>query len=139
MRRRPGSRQPLPLCQQRFRRGQMPEGFQTVPDWFPWENQGAGIAVANLGGQQHLVVLMVDNGPGQNRGLYRIGRNLDAAGKVTGNWTPWTDVPDWFPWDNQGADVAVADLGGTGGADLVVFTIDNGPQQNRGLYRIGKN
>jgi hypothetical protein len=62
----------------------MPEGLQAVPDWFPWENQGAGVAVADLGGQQHLVVLMVDDAPGQNRGLYRIGRNLDAAGQVTG-------------------------------------------------------
>jgi hypothetical protein len=34
----------------------MPEGFQIIPDWFPWENQGAGMAVADLGGgQQHLV------------------------------------------------------------------------------------
>jgi hypothetical protein len=117
----------------------MPEGFTAVPDWFSWENQGAGIAVADLGGgRQHLVVLMVDNGPGQNRGLFRVGRDLDAAGKATGGWTPWIDVPGWFPWENQGADVAVADLGGTGGADLVVFMIDNGPQQNRGLYRVGK-
>jgi hypothetical protein len=116
----------------------MPEGFQAVPDWFPWENQGAGVAVADLGSHQHLVVLMVDDAPGQNRGLYRIGRNLDAAGQVTGLWTPWIEIPDWFSWENQGADVAVADLSGSGGADLVIFMIDNGPGQNRGLYRIGK-
>ena len=117
----------------------MPEGFETVPDWFSDENQGAGIAVADLGGQQHLVILMVDNPLQQNRGLYRIGRTLDGAGHVTGGWTPWMDVPDWFSWENQGADVAVADLGGDGGRDLVVFMIDNPPQQNRGLYRIGRN
>jgi hypothetical protein len=27
-------------------------------------------------------VFMVDNGPAQNRGLFRIGRDLDAAGVV---------------------------------------------------------
>jgi galactose oxidase len=116
----------------------MPEGFETVPDWFSWENQDAGIAVANFGGQQHLVVMMVNDGAQQNRGLYRIGHNLDAAGTVTGTWTGWLDVPDWFSWDNQGADIAVADLAGTGAVDLVVFMIDNQPQQNRGVYRIGK-
>ena len=94
--------------------------------------------MANLGGQRHLVVMMVDDGPQQNRGLYRLGRNLDAAGKVTGPWTQWLEVPDWFSWDNQAVDVAVADLTATGGADLVTFMIDNGPQQNRGLYRVGK-
>ena len=124
--------------ERRFKGKKMPDGFEAVPDWFSLENQGAGIAVANLGGQRHLVVMMVDDGPQQNRGLYRLGRNLDAAGKVTGPWTQWLEVPDWFSWDNQAVDVAVADLTATGGADLVTFMIDNGPQQNRGLYRVGK-
>jgi galactose oxidase len=117
----------------------MPEGFQTIPDWFSFENQGAGVAITDFGdGQQHLVVLMVDDPPQQNRGLYRIGHKLDGEGRVTGNWTPWIDVPDWFSSENQGADIAVADLSSSGGRDLVVFMIDNPPQQNRGLYRIGK-
>jgi hypothetical protein len=118
----------------------MPEGFQTIPDWFSFENQGAGVAITNFGdGQQHLVVLMVDDPPQQNRGLYRIGHKLDGEGRVAGDWTPWIDVPDWSSWENQGADIAVADLSGNGGRDLVVFMIDNPPQQNRGLYRIGKS
>jgi hypothetical protein len=113
-----------------------PRGFIAVPDWFSQENEGAGIAVTDLpatGGQQHLAVLMVDGGPQQNRGLYRLGRNLDANGTVTGGWTPWVDVPDWFSWENQGADLAVADLGNGGGRDLVVLMVDGGPQQNRGF------
>ena len=112
----------------------MAHGFNEVPDWFSSENQGAGIAVA----QRDLVLLMVDH-PGQqaNRGLYRIGRNLDAAGNVTAGWTPWIDVPGWFSWENQGADIAVADLFNNGGRDLVVLMVDNAPQQNRGVFRIG--
>jgi hypothetical protein len=118
----------------------MPPGFTAVPDWFSSENQGAGVAVANLGGQPCLVAIMVDHPGGQpNRGLTRIGRNLDAEANVTGGWSPWIDVPDWFPWENQGADVAAADLTGNSQPDLVVFMIDNPPQQNRGLYRVGRD
>src|SRR5512134_2326323 len=118
----------------------MPNGFIPVPDWFSFENQGAGIAVADLGNtvQQDLVVLMVDNAPGQNRGVYRIGRALDGDGNATGGWTPWIDVPDWFSFENQGAGIAVADLGNTGQQDLVVLMVDNAPEQNRGVYRIGR-
>jgi hypothetical protein len=118
----------------------MPEGYLQIPDWFSTENQGGGVAVADLSGngQQNLVILMVDAPAGQNRGLYRIGRNLDATGTATGGWTPWIDVPDWFSWENQGAGIAVANLDNDGNQDLVVFMIDNTPAQNQGYYRVGK-
>jgi len=116
-------------------------GWVEVPDWFSWANQGAGIAVADVtgSGRPDLVVLMVDDGPQQNRGLYRVGRDLDANGAVTAGWTPWVEVPDWFSWTNQGAGVAVADVTGSGRPDLVVFMIDDGAQANRGVYRIGRD
>jgi hypothetical protein len=118
----------------------MPNGFIPIPDWFSFENQGAGIAIADLGntGEQDLVVLMVDSPPGQNRGVYRVGKALDADGTVTGGWTPWIDVPDWFSFENQGGGIAVAELGDTGEQDLVVLMVDNPPGQNRGVYRVGK-
>jgi hypothetical protein len=118
----------------------MPAGYLPIPDWFSTENQGGGVAIANLSdnSQQDLVILMVDAPAGQNRGLYRIGRNLDATGIATGGWTPWIDVPDWFSWENQGAGIAVANLGNAGNPDLVVFMIDNTPDQNQGYYRVGK-
>jgi Domain of unknown function (DUF1929) len=110
--------------------------WREVPDWFSWENQGGGIAVVDRGATRDLVVLLVDAPPGQNRALYRIGRGLDADGVVTGGWSPWRDVPDWTFWEGAGAAVAVADLG-SGGADLLVLTVDAPEGQNRGLYRIG--
>src|SRR5262249_26218367 len=116
--------------------------WAAVPDWFSWENQGAGVAGADriASGRRDpgLVVLMVANGPEQNRGVYRMGRDLDTDGVVTGGWTPWAAVPDWFSWENQGAGVAVADVTGSGRPDLVVFMVDDGPYANRGLYRIGR-
>jgi len=115
------------------------QGFVPVPNWNSAANQGAGIAVLEPpgGGAPHLVLLMVEAGPQQNRGLYRIGRSLDAEGRVTGGWTDWIAVPDWFAWENQGAGLAIAELA-PGRRDLIVFMVDNPAQQNRGLYRIGR-
>jgi tetratricopeptide (TPR) repeat protein len=41
----------------------MPQGFTAIPDWFSWENQGAGIAVVDLdgNGQIDLIVFVVDD------------------------------------------------------------------------------
>lgn len=114
------------------------ESWIPVPDWWGWENQGAGIAVADLGGTGtlDLVVFVVDNPPGQNSGYFRIGRDLAADGTVTGGWTPWIAVPDWYGWENQGADIAIADLDGL--PTLVVFVVDNPPGQNSGQFRLGR-
>jgi hypothetical protein len=118
----------------------MARGYLQIPDWTPWENQGGGVAVADLSGAGHqdLVVLMVDNPPGQNQGLYRVGRNLDGAGNPQDGWTAWLNVPDWFPAENQGASVAIADIDRDGRQDLAVFMIDNPAGQNQGFYRIAK-
>ena len=115
--------------------------WMDVPDWFSWENQGAGIAIADVtgSGKPDVVVLMVDNPPGLNRGLYRIGRDVDVTGNVTAGWAPWIDVPDWFSWENQGAGLALADLNGNGRLDLIAFMIDSPPGQNRGLFRVGRD
>jgi hypothetical protein len=112
-----------------------------VPDWFSFENQGAGIALGDVdgNGKPDIVVLMIDSPPGKNRGFYRVGKDLDVNGNVTGGWGPWIDVPDWFSFENQHGGVAVADLDGDGRPELILFMIDNAAGQNRGLYRIGRH
>jgi galactose oxidase-like protein len=114
--------------------------FRPVPDWVAWDNQGGGVAVGSLSGDasQDLVVLAVDNPAGQNQGRYRVGRALDSSGQVTGGWGPWINVPDWFAYENQGANIALADLDGDGRQELVVAMVDNPGGQNRGLFRIGR-
>ena len=116
-------------------------GFVPIPDWFSWENQGTDVAVADItgNGQVDLVVLMVDSPPGPNQATYRIGRDVDGAGNVTGGWGPWHDIPDWFSWENQGAGVAVADITGNGKLDLVVLMVDSPPGPNQAKYRIGRD
>ena len=110
--------------------------FLPIPDWFSWENQGADIAVASLAndGNLDLFVFMIDNPGGQNRGIYRIGKTLNANGVVTGGWLPWLDVPDWFSAKNQGAGIAVADLDLDGQQDMVIFMIDSTPAHQ---WRVG--
>lgn len=105
----------------------MANPFLNIPDWLSWDNQGAGIAVSDLSnnGQQALIVLMVDSAAGKNKGLYRVGKNLDVKGTSSGDWGDWIEIPDWFSFENQGAGVALADLDGDGRPELVVFMIDN--------------
>ena len=118
----------------------MANGFITIPDWFSFENQGAGVALADLsgGGARDLIVLMVDSPQGKNRGLYRVGKSIAPDGTVTGGWTGWIDVPDWFSFENQGAGVAVTDLDGDGHPELIVFMIDNPAGKNQGFFRVGR-
>ncbi len=113
--------------------------FTQVPDWFPWENAGASIAVADVDadGRPDVVLLMVDAPPGRNAAFYRIGRALDESGALTGGWTDWQPVPDWFSDENQGAGVAVADVNGNGALDLVVFLLDAPDGPNLGWFRVG--
>jgi hypothetical protein len=119
----------------------MPQGFINVPGWGSWENAGGNAAVADLSGngQLDLIVFQIDSPAGANRGLYRIGRDLDAAGTVTNGWSAWIEVPAWNSWENEGGGIAVASLGGAGQNDLIVFQIDAREGENRGLYSIGRN
>ena len=118
----------------------MPTGYVQIPDWFSFENQGAGIATGDLtgNGSNDIVVLTVDNPQGQNRGIYRVGRALNDQGVVSGGSSPWTDVPNWFSFENQGAGTALFDIDNDGRLELFVFMIDNAPGVNQGLYRVGK-
>jgi hypothetical protein len=118
----------------------MARGYLQIPDWFAFENQGANIAIADLNGNgsPDMVVFMVDNPPGKNRGLFRVGRDLDVRGIPAGGWSGWIEVPDWFSFENQGAGIALGDVGNDGQQDLIVLIIDSPAGKNQGFYRIGK-
>ena len=48
-------------------------------------------------------------------------------------------VPDGTSWENQGANVAAADLDGDGSPELIVLRVDHPtPGPNRGFYRVGR-
>ncbi|HEU0087587.1 MAG TPA: FG-GAP-like repeat-containing protein [Pseudonocardiaceae bacterium] len=131
----------------RVGRGLRPDGtlsggwapWRAVPDWGWWENQGAGIAVADLNGDgvPELVVLAVDNAKGQNAGYYRVGWGLRPDGTLSAGWGPWQQVPGWFSHENQGADIAIADVNGDGRPELVVLMVDAPAGQNGAFYRSG--
>ncbi|HYG59182.1 MAG TPA: hypothetical protein VD902_14065, partial [Symbiobacteriaceae bacterium] len=111
-----------------------------VPGWFGGENQGGGVAVADLNGngRPDLIIFHIDNPAGENRAFYRIGWDLDAAGNPT-SWSPLKQVPGWFGAENQGSAITVADLNGDGRPELLVYFVDNRAPYNKGFIRIGWN
>ncbi len=120
----------------------MANGWNLVPDWGSFENEGGGIAVADLDGdgKPELLVLRVDSPtPGPNRGFYRVGKALDANGQINGGWGPWSEIPAWGSTVDQGTAIAVSDLDGDGRPELIVMHIDHRvPGPNQGQYRVGK-
>jgi hypothetical protein len=50
------------------------------------------------------------------------------------------DIPGWVSSENQGANIAVADLDEVGNRELIVLRIDHPtPGPNRGFYRVGRS
>lgn len=56
--------------------GQSP--INTVPGWFGTEDQGAGVALTNLTGNDRpdLLIFHTDNPAGENQGYYRVAFDL---------------------------------------------------------------
>ena len=108
--------------------------IKPVPGWFGSEDQGAGIAIADINGDgwPDLIVFHIDNPGGENHGYYRIGWNLDTNGNVKGGWSDIRPVPGWFGSEDQGAGIAIADINGDGRPDLIVFHVDNPGGENHG-------
>jgi hypothetical protein len=118
-----------------------------VPGWFSWDNQGAGIGIADLtnAGQHDLIVFQIDNPVEQNQAFYKIGSQIDINGNIARGWIPaplpggapgigWLGVPAWFAWENQGGGIATFMRNGK--PAMAVMMIDNPPGQNAGYYRI---
>jgi len=115
--------------------------FLSIPSDFGATTEGLGIAVADLNrnGRPDLVVFYIVKNAKGNQGYYRIGRDLDAAGNVTGGWTRPQAMPGRLGVSTQGAGIAIADLSGKGQLHLISFYVDGPQGENRGFYRIGRN
>ncbi|MGH2732543.1 MAG: hypothetical protein ACRDJG_06345 [Actinomycetota bacterium] len=114
--------------------------WKQVPDWFPHENQGAALAVMDLDGDGvlEMVVLQVDNPPGQNQAFYKVGKKLQVDGAIGGGWTSWLGVPGWFSWENQGAGIAAGIAAGNldDGRRLIALSVDSPDGANTADFRV---
>ncbi|HVI70418.1 MAG TPA: hypothetical protein VM656_02905, partial [Pyrinomonadaceae bacterium] len=113
-------------------------GVFPVPGWFGSEDQGAGIAIADINGsgRPDLLVFHIDNPGGENHGYYRIGWDMNVDGAVS-SWSDIKPIPGWFGSEDQGGAVALLDINGNGRPELFVLHIDNPGGENRAYYRIG--
>ncbi|MEV0726182.1 FG-GAP-like repeat-containing protein [Micromonospora purpureochromogenes] len=104
---------------------------------------GIGVAVADVTGdlRPDLVVLYVTRAAGGGlQATYRIGFGLNARGRVTGGWSAPVAVGGGpLPAALQGVALTVADLTGNERPDLVVLLVENGPTNNTGWYRVGRD
>lgn len=112
---------------------------QAIPGWFGDETADGDVALADINGsgRPDLIVAHVDAPGGENRGWYRVGRDLNLAGIVAGGWIDPRPVPGWFGDETQGTGVAVGDISATGRPDIVFFHVDAPGGENQGWYRIG--
>lgn len=104
-----------------------------------WEAAGGGVALRDLdnNGRPELVAMTVDDVPGPNPFVYRVGWNLDLNGAST-NWD-WPVVVAGVGSEHQGGGVAFTNLDGNNLPEMVLMGVDNPPGGNNHRYRIGWN
>jgi hypothetical protein len=113
-----------------------------VPGWFGEHDQFAGgMVAASIRdiGKLDLVVFWIDNRADGNHAYYRIGWDIGAFGRP--NWDPQRDTIEvaQLQWGTRthGGGLAVAEIGGGGRPDLILFHIDHASGGNQGFYSIG--
>lgn len=104
-----------------------------------WEAQGAGMAIRDINGNglPDMVLMAIDNPPGQNNFRYKVGWDIDANGN-TPNWSSGTQVSG-LGWEAQGGGVDFTNLDSDPKPEMILMAIDNPPGQNTFKYKVGWN
>jgi hypothetical protein len=76
-----------------------------IPGWFGAEDQGGGVALADIDGNGHpdVVVFHIDNPGGENHGYCRVGWGLGVNGSTGGGWTAPCRCPGGLAGRTRGA------------------------------------
>ncbi len=106
-----------------------------MPGGIGYRTSGAGVALGDVdrNGRPDLVFVYVDDPSGADVTYYRIGWNLDTAGRVS-SWSERKTFTGGFHGHHTaGADVALADLDGNGRLEMAVALVDD-PSGDNTLY-----
>ena len=99
--------------------------------------EGAGAALGDVdgNGQLDIVLMAIDAPSGANSFTYKVGFDLDAAGRPA-RWDRWRKVSG-LGHSADGGGVALADVDGNGVLDLVLMAYDDPSGANTFVYKIG--
>jgi hypothetical protein len=103
------------------------------------EASGAAISFANFDAnpRPEMILMAYDNPPQANTFRYRVGWNIDEAGKAV-SWSELVIVPG-VGWEAQGTGVALSNLDADMRPDMVLMAYDNPRGPNTFRYKIGWN
>jgi hypothetical protein len=101
-----------------------------IPDWRPAADLGAAIADLDGDGRPELLVL--------SAGAHTVGWGLDATGRATDGWGPWSELPDWPDEPCVSAAFAGGDLVAVAGGSYrrAPPELDVAQAAERGVWRI---
>jgi hypothetical protein len=103
------------------------------------ESQGAGLAFHDLNGngRPDMLLMSLDNPPGDNSFRYRIGWDVNARG-IASSWSTYVQLSAQS-WEGQGAGVTFTQLDTNPRPEVILVSIDNPTGANTFRYRIGWN
>lgn len=113
-------------------------GNLTVSGELGWETQGTGIAIANLdtNSAPDMVFGWIDNPGGQNTARYKVAWNLNSSGSAA-SWSGNRNLSGAFGENDVDLDLAIAQMDGQGGPELITAWVRSQENNDRPQYSIG--
>jgi hypothetical protein len=109
--------------------------------WVGHESQGGDVAFYDINGNgvQDVVMVWVDNPPGENTIRYHIGWDVSSVNGKASSWSSIKTKPDWVGHGTHGVGIAFAYIDAGTTPDMVLTWVDIPSGENKISYHIGWN